>query len=88
LADQSPQSYQETGEVKFTWADAPGGARPNELLHAISEQEEGEQLEQKEAQLQGELEALAAKIEVTSRERTDYIQVTGGERLAEGIESA
>ena len=86
LTDQSPQSYQETGDVGFTWADAPGGARPNELLHAISEQEEGEQLEQREAQLQEGLEALAAKIEGVSRERTDYIQVTGGERLAEDRE--
>ena len=83
LTDQSPQSYQETGDVGFTWADAPGGARPNELLH---EQEEGEQLEQREAQLQEGLEALAAKIEGVSRERTDYIQVTGGERLAEDRE--
>jgi hypothetical protein len=72
--------------VGFTWADTPGGVRPNELLHAISEQEEGEQLEQKEAKLQEELEALAAKIEGTSRERTDYMEVTGGERLAEDRE--
>jgi hypothetical protein len=56
------------------------------LLHAISEQEEGEQLEQREAQLQEGLEALVAKIEGVSRERTDYIQVTGGERLAEDRE--
>jgi hypothetical protein len=62
--------------------------RPDELLLASSEQEEGEELEQLESELQTDLKVLFAKADKVSRKRTDYLDKKEGARLAEGVDGS